>query len=134
MVDDNSDATDVLVRLLRRLGHESQPVNHGLAALALMTEFDPDLVLLDLGMSGMDGYELATRLRAQSGELHIIALTGYRRDEERLRAAGFDDHLSKALRIAQAILRGLVFSTSNRPGTAATQLHSKADPVFRTQN
>ncbi len=101
VVDDHSDAADILIRLLRRLGHEAQSANDGLAALALTEEFDPDIVLLDIGMAGMDGYEVATRLRAQSVERHIIALTGYRRDEERLRAAGFNNHLSKPLSTAR---------------------------------
>jgi PAS domain S-box-containing protein len=99
VVDDNVDAAATLDMVLRSLGHESRVVNDGFAALAAVSEFRPDAVLLDIGMPGLDGYEVARRLRAmQRGtELRIIAITGWGQEADRVksRAAGFDVHLVK---------------------------------------
>ncbi len=98
VVDDNSDAARALAALLTAQGHEARAVNGAAAALALIDEFQPAIALLDLGMPDMDGYELAQRLRARlegRDRIRLVALTGFRRDEQRLRAAGFDDYLIK---------------------------------------
>ncbi|MFO0335905.1 MAG: ATP-binding protein [Pseudomonadota bacterium] len=99
VVDDNRDGADGLALLLRLRGHETRTAYDGPSALALALEFAPDVVLLDVGLPGLDGYEVAARLRAQlrGAEFLIVALTGWGRDEDkrRARAAGCDDHFTK---------------------------------------
>ncbi len=99
MVDDNHDAAVSLSLLLRLQGHEVRVTHDGLTALEAAAEFRPDLVFLDLGMPGMDGYEVARRLRRQPGLEGVVlaALTGWGQQEDRRRSAqaGFDHHLVK---------------------------------------
>jgi PAS domain S-box-containing protein len=99
VVDDNVDAADTLALLLKSLGHETCVVHDGLQALRMAVEFRPDVVLLDIGMPGLDGYEVARRLRALKRErpLRIIAVTGWGQEADRTRSreAGFDVHLVK---------------------------------------
>jgi signal transduction histidine kinase/CheY-like chemotaxis protein len=99
VVDDNRDAADTLGTLLEALGSAVQVVNSGDAALSSLDSFQPDTVLLDIGMPGMDGYEVARRIRAlpdHAGVL-LVALTGWGQyeDQRRARAAGFDHHMVK---------------------------------------
>jgi PAS domain S-box-containing protein len=98
VVDDNRDAADSLGMLLRFLGADAQVVYGGAAALEAVRTYRPRLVLLDLGMPGMDGFEVAQRLRQEEGcQITLIALTGWGQEEDRRRsqAAGFDYHLVK---------------------------------------
>jgi PAS domain S-box-containing protein len=98
VVDDNADAARALELVLKSLGHETRVEHDGERALKVAAEFRPEIVLLDLGMPGMDGYELARRLRrAQGPGLHVIAVTGWGQedDRQRTREAGFDLHLVK---------------------------------------
>ncbi|HEY1064780.1 MAG TPA: ATP-binding protein, partial [Pirellulales bacterium] len=99
VVDDNVDAAATLALLLRGVGHEVRTAKDGLEALTTAAEFEPEVGLLDIGLPGMDGYELARRLRErQNGRaVTLVALTGYGqdRDVERSRDAGFDHHLIK---------------------------------------
>jgi PAS domain S-box-containing protein len=100
VVDDNHDAAHSLARVLSRLyGQEVQVAHDGPSALDAAPAFRPDLILLDIGMPGMDGNEVARRLRAQPGfeSTLIVALTGWGQasDVERSRKAGFDRHLVK---------------------------------------
>jgi CheY-like chemotaxis protein len=103
VVDDNEDAAAMVEMLLKLSGHEVQTVNDGLAALDAAQTFKPDAVLLDIGMPGMDGYEIARRLRElPAGQLaRLIALTGYTQSHHvaAARAAGFDQHLTKPVDI-----------------------------------
>lgn len=99
VVDDNVDAADSLAILLRLEGHEVRVAHDGPAALKIAQSEPPQLILLDLGMPGMDGYQVARRLRRQP-ELHdvlLVALTGWGQEEDqrRTREAGFDLHLVK---------------------------------------
>ena len=99
VVDDNVDAAVSLAQLLRLEGHVVETVYGARAALDKFDGFNPDVVLLDIGLPEMDGYEVAHRLR-QRTDLHpviLVALTGYgqREDRERALVAGFDDHLVK---------------------------------------
>jgi len=99
VVDDNVDAAVSLAQLLRLEGHVVETVYGARAALDKFDTFDPDVVLLDIGLPEMDGYEVAHRLRQRTA-LHpvvVVALTGYgqREDRERALVAGFDDHLVK---------------------------------------
>jgi CheY-like chemotaxis protein len=98
VVDDNLDAADSLAALLRLEGHTVRVANDGPAALAAAQVEPPDLVILDLGMPGMDGFEVARRLREQPGRTTVlVALTGWAQEDDRRRCseAGFDGHLPK---------------------------------------
>src|SRR6266849_3763550 len=99
VVDDNIDATDSQATLLRLLGHQVETAYSGAAALEKARAFRPEIVLLDLGMPGMDGFEAARQLRAmpEGREVLLVAQTGWGQEEDRrrTRAAGFDAHLAK---------------------------------------
>jgi CheY-like chemotaxis protein len=98
IVDDNLDGAAALALLLREMGHEVHVAHDGPAALHAAARVQPDIVLLDIAMPGMSGYEVAARLRQRLGAaLLIVALTGCGQDEERIKAleAGFDQHLLK---------------------------------------
>ena len=99
VVDDNIDAATTLQLLLKSLGHETCVAYDGQHALRMAAEFRPDTVLLDIGMPGLDGYEVARRLRALKRErpLRIVAITGWGQEADRIRSreAGFDVHLVK---------------------------------------
>ena len=99
VVEDNQDAAESLAIVLGLWGYAVETAFDGLAALDAAARYRPDLVLSDLGLPGMDGYELARRLRAQNGldDVVLVALSGYGRDEDKRRAldAGFDHHLVK---------------------------------------
>jgi PAS domain S-box-containing protein len=97
VVDDNIDAALATTELLERLGHRVQAVHDGSSCLAAVARSAPEVVLLDIGLPGIDGFEVARRLRAGGYGGRIVAVTGYGRaqDREASRAAGFDDHLVK---------------------------------------
>jgi CheY-like chemotaxis protein len=99
VVDDNVDAASMLDLLLRSLGHETRVAHDGITALRAAQEFRPDVVLLDIGMPDIDGYEVARRLRglANLRRMRIVAVTGWGQDADRKRSmeAGFDLHLVK---------------------------------------
>jgi PAS domain S-box-containing protein len=99
VVDDNVDAAMALHLLLKSLGHETCVAYDGAQALRMAAEFRPDIVLLDIGMPGLDGYEVARQLRQlrQGGELRIVAITGWGQESDRQKSqeAGFDLHLVK---------------------------------------
>jgi signal transduction histidine kinase/CheY-like chemotaxis protein len=99
VVDDNRDAADTTALALAAFGAEARVAYSGPAALALLETWLPDVVLLDLGMPGMDGHEVAAVLRdsPRYAKVRLVALTGWGqpRDLERTRAEGFDDHLVK---------------------------------------
>ncbi len=101
VVDDNVDAADSLAVLLRLAGQDVRVAYEGAQALALAQEFCPQAVFLDIGMPGMDGYEVCRRLRQQPGSAAalLVALTGWGQDEDRRRAceAGFDHHAVKPI-------------------------------------
>jgi CheY-like chemotaxis protein len=103
IVDDNNDAAETLGELLRMMGHEVRCAAHGEQALRLLQEAPAQLGLLDIGLPDMDGYELATRMRAlpQGETMKLVALTGYSEDNTRARAmsARFDEHLVKPINI-----------------------------------
>jgi signal transduction histidine kinase len=105
IVDDSRDGGESLSVLLRVLGAAVCLVHSGKDALDALDRFHPDVVLLDIGMPGMDGYEVARRIRANPIHhgISLIALTGWGQDEDRQRsaAAGFDHHLVKPADIEQ---------------------------------
>ena len=99
VVDDNRDAADSLGLLLRFLGADVQVAHHGREALDAFESYRPGMVLLDIGMPEMDGYQVARAIRSRNAgrSVPIVALTGWGQDEDRRRAreAGFDHHLIK---------------------------------------
>lgn len=99
IADDNVDAAHSLSLLLRLDGHRVDIVNDGMAAVSSMTTSLPDVGLIDIGMPGLDGYEVARRVRALPGgdRVRLVALTGWGQDDARRRSheAGFDAHLTK---------------------------------------
>jgi CheY-like chemotaxis protein len=99
VVDDNLDSADTLAVLVGLLGAEVHVARDGPGALAETASFHPDAVLLDIGMPGMNGYEVARRIRAMPGHeaIKLIALTGWGEEEDRrlARDSGFDHHLVK---------------------------------------
>ena len=99
VVDDNVDAANSIAKLLGLFGHKMKCAHDGPSALSVAEEFGPDVVILDIGLPGMDGYEVARRLRSTERfrRTALIALTGYGQQDDRLRSeqAGFDQHLTK---------------------------------------
>jgi len=99
IADDNRDSAETLAALLRMEGHEVTSVHDGPVALSVFGELKPDVALLDIGMPGLTGYEVARRLRqwAPKALLTLVAITGWGQDidKERAFAAGFDYHLTK---------------------------------------
>ncbi len=110
IVDDNVDAAESLSMLLGTLGHDTQLAHDGEQALDAVQAFQPDVVLLDIGLPRVNGYEVARRIRRMSsGEgPHLIALTGWGQAEDRRRAqeAGFDHHVTKPVELS--VLSGLL--------------------------
>jgi signal transduction histidine kinase/CheY-like chemotaxis protein len=102
VVDDNVDAADALAELLRDFGHDVQAVHDGPSAIEQAAIHRPDIVLLDIGMPGFDGYEVARRMRTELGLTStLVALTGYGEASHRRlsREAGFDQHVTKPVDI-----------------------------------
>ncbi len=107
VVDDEQDNANAMAELLTSEGHEPLAVFDGPAALQAARTFRPDVVLLDLGLPGMDGYEVAKQLREQHrGEnIFLVAVTGYQGDKGRLQQAGFDWHMMKPPHMQKLISR-----------------------------
>jgi len=102
VVDDNVDAADALAELLRDFGHDVRAVHDGPSAIEQAAIHRPDIVLLDIGMPGFDGYEVARRMRTELGlTATLVALTGYGEANHRRlsREAGFDQHVTKPVDI-----------------------------------
>jgi CheY-like chemotaxis protein len=99
VVDDNVDMAEMLAQLLTLEGQEVRTAHDGSTALAAVASFQPQLVLLDIGLPGINGFEVASRIRQQPALKNVLlaALTGYSQEEDRQRcqAAGFDYHLVK---------------------------------------
>ncbi len=122
VVDDNRDAADSTGTLLLLWGHEVRVAYEGAKAVALAQEFRPDVCLVDLGMPGMDGCQVAEHLRRESGlrGTLLIAMTGFDREDDRTlcREAGFDDFLVKP--VDMAALRGILAQGARQPGRGAS--------------
>ena len=98
VIEDQADARRALQRLLQVWGHEVSTAEDGVRGLELATSEPPDVALVDVGLPGLDGYEVARRIRATLGDsVHLVALTGYGQPEDRELAysAGFNVHLIK---------------------------------------
>lgn len=104
VIDDNTSAADVLVKLLRAIGLEATAVYSGAEALRNFDTFAPDTVIVDIGMPDMDGYEVLAALRKHSPyAFYAIALSGYGspEDKEKSQSAGFDQHCTKPIGLAE---------------------------------
>ncbi|WKB52907.1 hybrid sensor histidine kinase/response regulator [Eleftheria terrae] len=118
LVDDNPDTVSTLASLLAMMGHEVKTASGGLEALEAGPDFHPDVVLLDIGMPGMDGYETARRVRGTSWgrEAALVAATGWGQEEDKQRAlkAGFNAHMTKPIdpQALERLLGGLDARTS----------------------
>ena len=112
VVDDNRDAAESMSMLLQLWGHDVVFAYDGPSALATAERWQPEAVFLDIGLPGMDGYEVAERLRSlpHTKGTVLIAITGYGQDDDRLRSrqAGIDYHLVKP--VAPDALRSLIDS------------------------
>ncbi len=101
VVDDNRDSADSMATMLQLMGHDTQMAHDGLQAVQAAGEFRPDVVLLDIGLPVINGYEAARRIREQQWgkNMFVVALTGWGQEEDKRRAleAGFDLHLTKPI-------------------------------------
>jgi signal transduction histidine kinase len=98
VVDDNRDAAQTLAELLELIGHAPATAHDGASALDMLRDFEPDVVLLDIGLPDINGYEVARRIRAMgAGSPRLVALTGWGQPDDKRRAAeaGFDAHWTK---------------------------------------
>jgi CheY-like chemotaxis protein len=107
VVDDNEDSADMMAEALAAMGFETRRALDGPAAIALAERFRPAVALLDIGLPGMDGYELARQIRAHSDlrAVKLVAVTGYgmARDHEKTTQAGFDGHLVKPVDLSELV-------------------------------
>jgi len=108
IVDDNSDAAEMLADALAVMGHQTRVAFDGPSGLDAAAGFEPDIAFLDIGLPAMDGYELARRMRSELAfpQLRLVALTGYGQDSDRERsaAAGFDSHMVKPINLRAVVL------------------------------
>jgi CheY-like chemotaxis protein len=116
-VDDNLDAANSVAMLLRLWGHDVRLASAGPEALEIAPDYQPEVVVLDIGLPGLNGYEVARRLRQlpASRDALLIAVTGYGQLEDRQRSegAGFDYHLTKP--VDPEALQCLLVSPSRAP-------------------
>jgi CheY-like chemotaxis protein len=116
VVEDNDDAALSTKEVLELDGHEVHVARDGIAGLEAAVTIDPDVILLDVGLPGLSGHEVAERLKGQRAEKKflLVAVTGYatEADRERSAAAGIDLHLLKP--VDPAFLRGLLWRFANR--------------------
>ena len=126
VVDDNHDTADTLADILRDWGHDVRGVYSGASGIETSVSWRPDLILLDLGMPVMDGYEVARRMRERP-ELdgtRIVAFTGYEDEDarDRVRAGGFDGHLIKP--VGARALAAVISERKRMAPSARGQHHS----------
>jgi two-component system CheB/CheR fusion protein len=99
IVEDNPDAAEMACHILTRAGYQCESASDGVTGLELIAELRPDIALVDLGLPGMNGFEVARAVRAapETAETYLVAMTGYGQSSDRLAAfeAGFDEHLAK---------------------------------------
>lgn len=103
LVDDNYDAARIFATMLKIMGHDVRTAHDGVEAVQMASAFQPQLVLLDIGMPRMNGYEAARRIRSEvwGQDMRLVAVTGWGQEEDRRRAldAGFDHHLVKPIEV-----------------------------------
>lgn len=118
VVDDNEDSCEMLALLIRHMGGDVRTVTDGESAVQEAARYAPDIILLDIGLPGIDGYETCRRIRQQLGaNVTIAALTGWGQEEDKKRArnAGFDAHLTKPAdpQSLEALLTGVSLSSQS---------------------
>ena len=112
VVDDNLDSAETIALMAQLWGHDVRTAHDGQAALEMAADYRPEVVLLDIGLPGMDGFEVARRLREQEwmAGVMLVAMTGYGQEEDRRRSreVGFDHHMVKPIDpgVLQALLAG----------------------------
>ncbi|MCA1685123.1 MAG: response regulator [Planctomycetia bacterium] len=122
VVDDNAHAADVLAKIIRLWGHETRVTHDGPGAIDEAKESLPDVVLLDIGLPGMDGYAVAREIRREHAfrRITLVALTGYGREEdlEKAAGAGFDRHMLKPVPLEdlERLLADLAAAARPGPG------------------
>jgi CheY-like chemotaxis protein len=113
LVDDHVDSVKSLSMLIRLWKHDVYTAHDGPTALEAIVEFRPQVILLDIGLPGMSGYEVAAEMRSrpEGAQAVLVAMTGYSQEEDRRRAieAGFDHHLVKP--VPAEVLKKLIEST-----------------------
>ena len=118
IIDDNPDVASTMSMLVEQLGGSARTAHDAASGLAAVQDFQPDIVFLDIGMPGMDGYETCRRIRQQPSSRHLIvvAVTGWGRSQDKQRAldAGFDAHLTKP--VDPAALASVLARDRGRPG------------------
>ena len=101
VADDNRDGAEIMALLLQQYGYDVSIAHSGTDALAAAARYQPEIAILDIGMPGMSGYDLAQRIRGEAWGKHmlLIALTGWGQEEDKRKAldAGFDHHLIKPI-------------------------------------
>ncbi|HZR84026.1 MAG TPA: ATP-binding protein [Candidatus Binatia bacterium] len=127
VVDDNTDAAESLTMLLELLGHDVAVAHDGPTAIALAQNRRPDVMLVDIGLPGIDGYDVARAVRRDPdlARTFLVALTGYGRDEDRTRAlaAGFDRHFAKPIDVDE--LTALVAEVADRDADVPARVASR---------
>ena len=122
VVDDNKDSAQTLAMMLKIMGNDIRTAHDGLEAVEKAQEYLPNVILLDLGMPKLNGYDVCRRIREQTWGLNmvIIALTGWGQAEDRQRTkeAGFDHHLVKPVDVAK--LKELLDEAAKRPETQSS--------------
>jgi signal transduction histidine kinase/DNA-binding response OmpR family regulator len=117
IVDDNIDAAETLAMMLEMLGQQTRQAHEGNGALKAAQEYNPEVIFMDIGLPGLSGHEVVTRMRRELGmtDAYIIALSGYGTEEDRRKSfhAGFDNHLVKPL--DPSALPGILASAERRP-------------------
>ena len=117
VIDDNQDAANATAMLIEEMGGEARVAYDGESALAMLQEYQPEVILLDIGMRGLDGYETCQRIRRVLGNrVLLVALTGFgqEQDKEKATRAGFDAHLTKPA--DGAALAGILASRASSEG------------------
>jgi CheY-like chemotaxis protein len=121
LVEDNEDIRESMQDLLMALGHEVHTASDGTSGAALILQREPDVAIVDIGLPGIDGYEVAARVRDRLGpdRLRLVAMTGYgdASDRRRTREAGFDTHLVKPAGIDEVVRVMLPPGAQGAPGS-----------------
>jgi len=127
VIDDNSDMAEITSTILELMGHETRWSSSGREGLVEAARFEPDIVLLDLTMPELDGYEVARRLREDFGDrpMHLVALTGWNTPDHIAQAiaGGFDDYLIKPVDVSalESIMSRTVPAQGARPEIAVSR-------------
>jgi len=123
VVDDNRDSADSLCELLQLRGNDAHTAHDGIEAVDAVIALQPDVVVLDIGLPRLNGYEVAQRIRQMEGgaDIMLIAVTGWGQDEDRRRSkeSGFDHHLTKPIEFSALLALLATREPTHRPHPAA---------------